>query len=257
MGGAGPGEHLQVVGVDAGDPGGVQVGRPAPDHVPDLLVALRGDDLHIEAHGLLPKEAVLHVHLLPHRRGHLIPDLRQPLHHGGVAGGNVGAHPQQADGDFSGDAVQVPPLGHAALRQVLLVPAHAQQAGGMVLGDPLPAHTDDGLDGVHPKQGQILLKQHIVEQVHVGVREAGEHLPPLQVDDLVPVLGQGLLVGPQKYNCLVLHPNGLTAAHGAGHRVHLAVAPKSAHVGLLLRLGSFHYTGFLKKGQRNSKTRAA
>ena len=78
MGGRRPGQHLQIVGVDAGDAGGVQVRRPLPDHLLDLPAALRGNDLHVEAHGLLPKKAVLCVHFFPHRRWNLVFDALQP-----------------------------------------------------------------------------------------------------------------------------------------------------------------------------------
>ena len=100
----------------------------------------------------------------------------------------------------------------------------------MVFLNPLPAPLHDGLDGVHPKQGHILLEHGIVEHVHVGVVEAGQDHGSLEIPLLVPALGQGLRGGAQVHQLVSLRSHGLIAGHGPVHGHDLAVIPKSSHI---------------------------
>ena len=139
------------------------------------------------------------------------------------------AHPQQADGYFPGNLVQVGPGGHTALGQGLLVPAHTQQVGGSRPGQLRLPPLNHCLNGGHAHQGQAVPEEGVEKQVHVGIGKAGEHLPSLQVDFLVPGEGQGILVAAHKDDGAVLGADGLLPGLTGDHGVHLAVIPKSAH----------------------------
>ena len=89
------------------------------------------------------------------------------------------AGPQHAHRNGGGDAVQVLPRHQASFFHRLLIPPHTDQVGRMVLLDPGPAAGNDLLNRPHPKARKIFLDHGIVEHVHMGLREAGQHHGPL------------------------------------------------------------------------------
>ena len=222
------GQHLKVVGVDAGEALGVGIGLASPGEGLGLFIGERRYHLHVEAHGLLPQQALVKVHLFQNRLLHSGKSF-QPLQHGGVAGGHMGAAAQQTYRNFPGNLIQVGPGGHALLGQSLLVPAHAQQIRGPSLGQLVPPAADHLLDGRDPCQRQAVLKQSVEQQVHVGVMETGEHLTALQVGFLVPGECQGVPVAAHKDDGAIFYANGLLPVFAGNHGVHLAVIPESAH----------------------------
>ena len=91
----------------------------------------------------------------------------------------MGAAAQQTDRNFPGNLVQIGPGGHTPLGQSLLVPAHAQQVWSPRLGQPGSPLGNDVPDRGYPRQGQAVSEEGVEEQMHVGVVEAGEYLPPV------------------------------------------------------------------------------
>ena len=92
------GDDLQIVGVDAGDAAGVQVGLPLVDEGAHEGGVHAGDHVHVQPHGVLPEDAVDEVHVAQGLRVQ-IPLAGDDLQHLAVAGGHVAAHPQHTHRD--------------------------------------------------------------------------------------------------------------------------------------------------------------
>ena len=90
----------------------------------------------------------------------------------------------------------------------------------------------EGLNGFDPEEGHVPAEHSVVEQVHVGIVEAGQHRGPLQVHFFVPLLVQGLLVRSQKHDLAVLSADGLVAVHGPVHGCNCAIVAKFSHIHL-------------------------
>ena len=229
------GNGLQIVGVDAGNARRVQIPLAQPDQLLYIGVIRLGEHLHIQAGGILPQDAVGKVHQGQHLGRHIL-QRADALQHYGVAGPDVQAGPQHTHRDIGGDAVQILPRHQAPLHHGLLIPAHADQVGWVVPLNPGPPPFYDLPDGCHAKQGEVFLNHGVVEQVHVGIGEAGQHHASLQIPRLIPHLRQSLLNAPQKGQSAVLRAHRLIAAHGAVHRGNRSVVPKSPHISLPFRL---------------------
>ena len=171
-------------------PGDAVAGHVIADGLGGLLLGLVGgdgvrNDPQHRRHRGIPEDAVglaVRVHLAELVRGGGLPGDAGQLQGQGVGHVDMLAVAADEDGVLGGDGVQVLPGGHPPLGEGLLVEVQAPDPLALGRGPgPLPQKVQHPRDGIGAPQLHAEEARSVGQQVQVGVDEARQHGPALEV----------------------------------------------------------------------------
>ena len=150
----------------------------------------------------------------------------------GIHDDDVAAGPGERHGDVRRDAVQVVAGRKAPFLPVFLVPAPALQPGEIrSLRKEVLCQGHEIVDAAGAVEIHLFQAVSIAQQVHVGIRESGQHGLSLQVGEfgLFRLQRQDLFVAAYALDDAVLHRDGALRRPSGFHRVDYTVIENRVH----------------------------